>query len=50
MKKVIRKEVTIEVEGDFEEAQKEKRKYEQQGYTVFEENNEWIQLDKCLTR
>jgi len=48
VKKVIRTEVTIEIEGDTEEAQKEKVRYEHMGYSVFNENDEWIQLDKQL--
>ena len=50
MKKVIRKEITIEVEGDEAAAQREKRRYELLGYQVFEESEDWIQLDKHLNK
>lgn len=50
MKKVIRKEVTIETEGDIDEAEKEAKRYEQMGYTRFEDNEDWIQLDKHLEK
>ena len=50
MEKTIRKEITIEIKGDHKEAQKEKARYVRMGYTVYEENDEWIQLDRHLDK
>lgn len=46
MEVVARREITIEVEGDIKAAEVVKKYYELLGYTLFEENDEWIQLDK----
>ena len=48
MKITIRREVTIETEGDVKESEKLAKRYERQGYTRFETNDEWIQLDKHI--
>ena len=48
MKITIRREVTIEIEGDIESAEKIARRYEKIGYTRFEETDGWIQLDKHI--
>ena len=51
MKKIIRKEVSIEIEeieGDIEVAEREAKRYERMGYTRYEETDNWIQLDKHL--
>jgi len=46
MEVTARREITVAIDGDNVAAEAVKRYYESIGYVLFEENEDWIQLDK----